>query len=1167
MSKPLKVFEAPLKGISLVEASAGTGKTYNITALYVRAILELNLEPDQILVMTFTEAATAELKSRLRNRLKESLKAIETTDPGGDDFLKELIAKNYNESSKKLKKALESFDEASVFTIHGFCNRLLNEYSLQFNVNPNFEILKDTSELLQDCVDDYWRAFLRSTENSESRVRILNYLIEMDFGPDDLRNVLDFILKYPNSKVVPERISTSDFEDVFSQLETTFEAIKSIWKKEGDEISELYWSGNLNGQNFSLKAATVQNDWEMINEFIESDSAVLSASDRLYRFGSYMKEKGSTTSFTVPEFEFNSLIEQYVELLEELKYLKPAFIKESVEEIQHQFEVQKSTSNLMSYDDLLQFVEKGLKEDDSGFLSKKIREKYPLALVDEFQDTDPIQYSIFRSVYYGEKETGLFMIGDPKQAIYAFRGADIFTYLEAKSDADKSQSYSLRSNFRSNEGVIEGVNSVFTLAYNSFLLENLNFEKAEFPHSNKNDDEYIINESGDRLNSLQFIELSSDEYTNKGNLSAEITETVAHEIKRLLSGNFTLNEEPVAEKDIAILVRTGRQGEEIQDALRRYSINSVLRSRKSVFKTKEGEELFRILSAVIRTGHEGRVRSALATTLMGYNAKDLLKLNENEAQWSAIISSFIEIKQSWTEKGIETGLNLLLRKFNISERISAQPKAERRISNLSHLSELLSKTAKEQHLNPKGLMKWFFEKVNDESDKAGSDEEELRLESDEDLVQITTIHASKGLEYPIVFCPFLWSSRAKPDKNSILKFYDGRSTVIDISQNIEHENKADHKSMTEHQNRSEDVRLTYVALTRAVSACFVLLPNYKSIKDSPLAFILNGNSGNGQIKNFAAIKEKLLGSEKLLVRNPELASAGVVTKQSKKLDSLDTAVFKRTDVFDFPRMLSYSTLAGERQAGGTEKERDEIYELDKVLETITNDRFGFPRGANAGNFLHQVYEDISFYYPDELLKIITNKLEYYGIDLKWKGVAHEWIKEVLKLNLNEPDISLSDLKDDEVLKEMEFFFPVKNIEPSELWKMIRPDFHTESAEKAHGFMKGYIDLTFRHKDKYYILDYKSNYLGATPDEYSTEALNTAMKDAGYDLQYHIYTVALHRFLSSKMNDYSYEKHFGGVLYLYLRGAVKDVPGSGVFYDKPKFSLIQQLDKYFKTGDK
>ncbi|MEX2477351.1 MAG: exodeoxyribonuclease V subunit beta [Gracilimonas sp.] len=1167
MSKPLKVFEAPLTGISLVEASAGTGKTYNITSLYVRAILELNLEPDQILVMTFTEAATAELKSRLRGRLKESLKAIEIKEPGKDDFLKELLDKNYKDAALKLKKALENFDESSVFTIHGFCNRLLSEYSLQFDVNPNFEILKDTSELLQDCVDDYWRAFLRSTEESNSNARTLNYLIEIGFGPDDLRNVLDFILKYPHSRVVPENISTSDFEDIFSELETTFGAIRNAWKKEGKEISELYWSGNLNGQSFKLTADTVQKDWKMINEFVESDSAVISVWDRLYRFGNYMREKGSTNSFTVPDFEFNSLIEQYVELLEELKYLKPAFIKESVEEIRHQFEYQKSISNLVSYDDLLQIVEKGLREDRSGFLSKNIREKYPLALVDEFQDTDPIQYNIFRTVYYGEQDTGLFMIGDPKQAIYAFRGADIFTYLEAKSDADKSQSYSLRSNFRSNEGVIEGVNSVFSYAKNSFLLEDLNFESAEFPHSIKSDDEYIVHDSGDQLKPLQFITLNDLEYTNKDDLRADISEIVAGEVNRLLSGDFKLKGDPVQEKDIAILVRTGYEGEEIQDALRSQGINSVLRSRKSVFKTKEGEELYRILSAVLRPGYEGRIRSALATTLMGYNASDLLELNDNEAKWSDIISSFTEIKQSWTEKGIETALDLLLRKFGVTERISNQPKAERRISNLSHISELLSKTAREQHLNPKGLLKWFFGKANDDSDKAGSDEEELRLESDEDLIQITTIHASKGLEYPIVFCPFLWSSRAKPDKNSILKFYDGDSTVIDISQNIDHETKTDHKRMTEHQNRSEDVRLTYVALTRAVAACFVLLPNYKSIKDSPLAYMLNGDNGSGEINNFESIKEKLLASEKLLVRKPEVVSSGSSKNGPKKLDQLDTAVFNRSDVFNFPRMLSYSSLAGEKHSGSYEKERDEIYEPDREVESLTNDRFGFPKGAHAGNFLHQVFEDISFENTVDLEKLIAKNLEYYGIDLKWERVAHEWIKEILKLNLKVPDITLSELKDGEVLKEMEFFFPVEHIEPNELWKMIRTDFKSGSEEQLHGFMKGYIDLTFRHNGKYYILDYKSNYLGNTPEDYNSEALNVAMKDAGYDLQYHIYTVALHRFLSAKMKDYSYEKHFGGVLYLYLRGAVKGLPGSGVFYDKPEFSLIKRLDKYFKVGGK
>lgn len=1162
--RPLQVFDAPLNGISLVEASAGTGKTYNITSLYVRAILEQNLEPAQILVMTFTEAATAELKFRLRSRLRESLDAIVKQDPGEDNFLSELLSRDYPEAEKKLRAAIEVFDESSVFTIHGFCNRLLSEYSLQFDMPPNFELLTDSSEMLQDCVDDYWRSFIQSAEHNEKTWFILDYLTDIGFGPDELRSSVDAVLTHPRSKVVPENLNTADLQDSLENLNSVFSQLTTLWEKEGDIISDMYLNRKLHGNTFK-KGKSWEEDWENLIELISSERPQINISDRMHRFGMYMKDKGSKKDFEVPELEFFSAMDAYVEITNRLKLIKPAFIKESVSEIRDLFKKRKQKANVLSYNDLLEITEQGLRNDTNGYLTERIREKYPLALVDEFQDTDPIQYGIFRQIYHGHTSTGLFMIGDPKQAIYSFRGADIFTYLDAKEDTDDGQAYELIHNYRSNERMIEGVNSFFSIAEEPFLLNNLPFTSAQFPGS-KEDLDYIINISGDKLNPLQFIDLSNEFYTNKTVLGNDIYDTVGSEIAELLSGNYSIEGKPIREKDIAILVREGREGEAIQSKLRELGINSVLRSRTSVFKTQEAEELFRILNAVQRISYEPGVRTALATSLLGFTAKDLIDLNEDGARWVDLIQLFVQIREIWEARGIEAALDELFLLFDVVTRLSEEKAAERRISNLLHISELLSKAEREHQLHDKALFKWFYSKVSQEDSRESSEDEQLRLESDEGLVQITTIHSSKGLQYPVVICPFLWSSKATPKSDDILKFYSGDSIHIDISQGANHPHKTDYTTLTEKQNQAEDVRLAYVALTRAISACFVILPNYRDIGNSPLGFILKGNSTESKA-NFNFIKETLEETGDIVVRPPVSPVEVPLNRDKSDMESLTKVDFKRGDLFHFPKMLSYSSLSGQKEKREIGKDYDAA-DPNTVPEVDRMDRFGFPKGANAGTCLHNIFEDLSFIDASDIEQVIEQNLDYSGIDDKWKTQTIKWISEILEHPLNEPETSLSKLSDSEVLKEMEFFFPVQQLKAEDLWKIIRPaPPETIESESVHGFMKGYIDLIFKANGKFYILDYKSNYLGDTPEDYGKKALRQAMKDSGYDLQYHIYVLALHRFLSNRMKDYNFEDHFGGVLYLFMRGVKQDEPGSGIYFDRPSQEVVQQMDAYFKGGGK
>ncbi|HBQ61054.1 MAG TPA: hypothetical protein DD671_15915, partial [Balneolaceae bacterium] len=549
-------------------------------------------------------------------------------------------------------------------------------------------------------MDDRWRSLMESADEIELDWFTLDYLTDDGFGPDELRKIIEDVLTHPRSKVVPDNVSRADLSKYIEQLSTTFIRLKELWEKDGEEISDMYLNGKLHGTYFKAGSNTWKEDWQNLLELMDSARPKINISDRMDRFGTYMKNKGSKSAFEVPDLDFFKQMDAYIELAEKLSYLKPAFISESVTQVKANFEQQKRSANVLSYNDLLDITESGLVNDREGIISRKLSEKFPLALVDEFQDTDPVQYTIFRKIYFGRKRTGLFMIGDLKQAIYGFRGADIFTYLSARADVTEGQAYHLLHNYRSSKGMINGVNDLFTQSDNSFLLDKLEFRSASYP-DDKSDKTYLTNRYGEKVNPLQFISLNEDEYSRKPDVSEDLYEVISNEILHLLSGDLLLDGTQVKEKDIAILVRQGKEGEAIQAALREKGVSSVLRSRSSVFKTKEAEELLRILSAVQKISYEPGIRAALATSLLGYTAEDLLQLNSDEQQWSDLILKLSEITERWEDSGIDAAMGQLLDTFRIIERLSKEKAAERRISNLYHLAEVLSKTAKEQKFDPR----------------------------------------------------------------------------------------------------------------------------------------------------------------------------------------------------------------------------------------------------------------------------------------------------------------------------------------------------------------------------------------------------------------------------------------------------------------------------------
>jgi exodeoxyribonuclease V beta subunit len=1167
--KQLNAFDVPFNKFSLVEASAGTGKTYNITSLYIRAIVEKDLQPSSILVLTYTEAATAELKSRIRIRIKECIHFLNSTEIPKDDFLKAFKKSAKPSYIKKLKRALFSFDEASVFTIHGFCQKLLREESLAFGIQPDFEIIQDTTELVQDAVDSYWRSLIKEYSGSKFGKGMLEFVLSEKLNPDNLRSVINKVLSKPYAELLPNNISHTKIDKKKERLKSLKQQIADRWEKDHEVLKEIIYSGKLNKRSY--KKETFQILFKTLENWVKSDIVYFSVFDKFENFGKTILEKRTTNGNEVEVPELSVLIDNYLLELQDLDDLKADFLLNAVSDIRTKIERQKEINNGLTFDDLIQKVESQLTKD----LAKKIATQYPIALVDEFQDTDPIQYSIFKQIYK-DQDTSLFMIGDPKQAIYSFRGADLFTYFEATEDVQTEQQFSLRNNYRSNKELITAVNKVFARHEHPFVFERPSFSEAFYPE-NKSDGRLTV--SGNYVAPLSFIECN---FEDRGiDPCKEITcRYVASQIKILLSDRCKIGEHSIRSKDIAILVRKKKEAVLIQQILEEEGIKSITRSNQSVFNTEECADLKLILKAIIDHSNQDLIRAALSTSFIGYTSTQILELNKDDSKWGEIIELFRNADQHWIKYGFLEAFNTLNKFFGITVRLSALQHAERRLTNLYHLQELIGNHEVKNRTSSHNVLKFLNQKMSDGANPP--DEELIRLESDDDLVTITTLHSSKGLEYPIVFIPFLWDKfESKSNQGySLLEYHDSTNKLnIDLTPRKNDPNQ----HIARKELLADTLRLCYVALTRAETACFIPFGNYKDLSRSSLLGLISGYSE--VLKNEdkeAAIDDFYTELNKLCLHDEiQLLNSQDVFEEPKATVSIQNDLFSREnysvekfnrhDIGDFSRIVSFSSLTDSKSDNREVKDYDQLdftatatSEIEEAVETLN--RFNFPKGAITGNLLHNIFEHISFKDPEFHSDVINSEFEASGLDKKWLQILKDWISEGLEHKLVS-DIKLSSLNDSDTLKELEFHFPVDKITTEQILGILRDDdSHIEATNSISGFMKGFVDLIFRHEGKYYILDYKSNYLGDSLKDYESQFLKEKIVSSNFDVQYHIYTLALILFLGQRNADFDYERDFGGVFYMFLRGLDSSVPGSGVFFDKPDKNIIQELGQRFGVID-
>jgi len=1292
----------PLTGSRLIEASAGTGKTFTIALLYLRLVLGPRnaedaasfprpLTPPEILVVTFTNAATQELRDRIRARLVEAAEAFQSgTDPDpetssdglegapgadrsggpmpgtasvapkdgftapprrsapgkapsmtgdlfdeppvdnsasedeeprdkkpGDDPLLDLRDSYPRESwptcARRLRLAAEWMDEAAVSTIHSWCHRMLREHAFDSGSLFALEMSLDQSEMDLEIARDYWRSFYYDLD-PEALAIVARYWTTPDALNDTAARLRTHAAALP--------VAPPPFEALANYREARAAALaelKAPWPAWLDELEALLEAAAqrkaFNGQKLNARSRAnwlaALRDW--------ANDPELASPDLTPAAWKRLTPEGIAEIWKEDPVPNLAALEALAELPDRLAALPDPFadlLAHAVHWMAARRETVQRRRAELGPDDLLHRLDAAFAGEAGETLAARIREQFPVALVDEFQDTDPVQYRLFDRVYELENnrdDSAVMLIGDPKQAIYAFRGADIHTYLQARRDT-AGRHVTLGTNFRSAEPMVEAVNRVFEHAEQSdagaFLFRRGDDNPVPFAAVDANGRKDALTRHGAAQPALTLWHLAADETISKGAYLSELAGRCATEMASLLregqagQTGFTKDGElrPLAPSDLAVLVNNGSEARAIRSALLARGIRSVyLSDKEGVFETEAAAELEGWLAACAAPDDERSLRAALATPSLGLSLAELDALNggpqQDELAWEARVMQFRDYHRQWQRRGVLPMLHRLLADFAVPGRLLAVPEGERRLTDLLHLGELLQEASAEidgEH----ALLRFLAE--SRAHPHAQSDTHRLRLESDADLVQVVTIHKSKGLEYPLVFLPFIAAFRPVKQGDLPLRWHDDDGHLrLTLSADEATLARADRERL------GEDLRKLYVALTRARHATWLGLAPLEAMERSAVGHLLAG----GEALTPEALRpalEALADAEghergRVAVIDAPEAEATPVELASDDTPLGHARAPSRT-IREHWWIASYSAL---RTGATPDEEAESAVQAEPAPEPATaieatameviDEPFDagaatvsegslhrFPRGPSAGTFLHGLLEwagEEGFARVAEDAELRADTIARRANRRGWEGqieALSQWLPELLTTPLPVPEpgdgeaapLRLNALSGYRV--ELEFWFAAHQVNTRRLDALVsahtlggrpRPALEPDT---LNGMLKGFIDLVVEHEGRFYVLDWKSNHLGADDAAYTEAAMGEAVLEKRYDVQYCLYLLALHRLLGARLPDYDIERHLGGALYVFLRGT--RAPSRGVHVERPPSELILALDALFRAAE-
>ncbi len=1202
MSQMLDALHFPLWGSRLIEASAGTGKTWTIAALYVRLVLghgapgeafSRPLLPAEILVMTFTRAATRELSDRIRTRLLEAARCFRGEAEPGEDFLRDVLAAHGEESERKqaarrLALAAEGMDEAAVFTIDAWCQRMLREHAFDSGNLFDEKLAADEQALFSTAVRDYWRREVYPLPET-----LLDCVLQVWPTLAKLEKDAAQLIKYEALQTAPAGSLGALVQASQSERKQKLAEIKAGWDDRAAGMQawiEEQMAGKNKPFGAKIQARYYQPWFAALTEWAtdpELDYPVLSDTGWKRLTPEGMQEAAKDPA-CMPELP--AAFGKFAALrpaLDALPATDIAMLRHAAAQIASGIAALKRQAGTFGFADMLARLDHALAGPSGEGLRARILAQYPVALIDEFQDTSPLQYRIFDAIYRcadNSPDSGLFLIGDPKQSIYAFRGADIHSYLAARR-ATEGRHYALATNFRSTRLLVEAVNRIFARAEKNpashapgaFRFRTRDDNPLPFIEVEaKGRKETLVNAEGaiPALTVWKASEArSSEEYRDY--FAAHCAEHIVTQLNDARTGFRNEDGEFVRLKpaDIAVLVRSGTEAEAVRRALQKRKVASVYLSDKdSVFESGEAADLLRWLQAVASPLDGRAAHAAYATAVAALPLTQLAGFSSDDLAWEARVEQLKRLHLAWKRQGILAMLRLWLHELALPARLLAETGGERSLTNLLHLAELLQAASLKQE-GEQALIRWLAEQVDGLGEK--SDEAVVRLESDADLVKIVTVHKSKGLEYPLAYLPFAASFRRVEKRNRRLIEMPGPDGIRELDFTLSGEAIA----LADEARLQEDLRLLYVALTRPCHALWLGVVPLKdqwqrpSLHHSALGYLLGGGAhiNEADLGLLLGELQEDCASISLVEFDAEAGQTRLSRSESQPA-LLDPPPYSGRFERDWS-ISSFSALTRDlaRVLGGNDVRDETLLEESTPTRTEPASWHAFPRGPVPGNFLHDLLEWLAGEGFDlaespRFAERLGQRCERLGWANR-KAAVVDWLQQATTTVL--PPLGTALTRITRHLPEMEFWFPAENLDSAALDALCREHILPGQPRPAlpermlHGMLKGYADLVFEYEGKYWVLDYKSNALGERDADYHASALAGAMMEHRYDVQAAIYLLALHRLLKQRLGTaYRPQDQLGGAVYYFLRGV--NGPERGCCQIAPPIGLLDDLDRMLLT---
>lgn len=1198
--------DRPLDGVQLIEASAGTGKTYTLATLFARLIVERGLRIGEVLAVTYTEAATQELRKRIRERLALAAELVGTAAREGETheaaLTRAILARHLAHGdeppvrlARRLRTAAEETDLAAIFTIHGFCARVLREHALDTGEGLHAsELLGNARPLYEEVAADLWRAYAADAGTVDALTGLWS-------GPDAL--AADLPALCGPLTLLPSAPADDDGE---GERRIAVEATRAGRAAHLVEAYGLYGAeartaiaAAFDGKVFDGRRAKRPS---FDKAFAELEAGIAPAqwprTDKTHvqkllpeTLVGFCKDGEAAR---VPESPLFDALHAWCEAddvwQQMQRRLRVALLHRLRDEARRRLDTLKRTRRVQTYDDLIDRVADALgDEQDAGrrrALVARLRAQYRIALVDEFQDTDERQWQIFARVFGDSDDVralgetpALFLIGDPKQAIYGFRGGDVATYLAAKHHPATVHADPLTHNFRSRPAVLRALQALYDGAEAAgraaFVHPDIRFE-AVSPGDKRGDADYLREGVAAPALTLRMLRNEGGKAFDAEASRDAATAACVADIHRVLSdarlGRALIDGRPVRPGDIAVLVRNHKDATRMQQALARAGIPAVAAGKQSLFESREAADLRTLLLALLHPADAGRLRAALATVLLGEDAAALAALEADGEAQRRHQARLLHWRERWQRSGPFALVSELCAAE--AERLLGLLDGERRITNYLQLGEHLQEAAA-RTLGLHGLLDWLQARI---ADADPNDETQLlRLESDAHRVQIVTLHKSKGLEYPLVYLPFAGLGTGRADSARHRTVHDGAHRVLHWR--IDKDDAAWQGAgvAAKLDAQAEDARLLYVGLTRAQHALWIAAGDMAQFQESRIAPLLADIAALGLRSDIRIVEGP---AEPPPERLPvEHAAAIASARTSGHRVAADWWVYSFTQL---AHAEGADPLAAATQADPGGEDETPASDADVLPDAIATPAVqADPRfaGSRFGVVMHAALEHADFAAwrdwqpgdpaPHAQAEVIVQALReggYAEADIDdGLAVLVPLVGQTLCTPLPE-GVRLADVPPDARRAEIEFHFAMQPTGVPALLALLhrhgllrhRTAFGARA--RLEGLMTGLIDLTYGHEGRWYVLDYKSNQLPA----YDAAAMQQAMVHSEYDLQALIYTLALHRWLRFRLGEaYDYARDFGGIRYLFCRGLDLTQPRSpGVHAQRFAPELVHALDALF-----